>query len=693
MAIFTDAQLEALFEENGISKRVSDNTKKIKDFGSDIKDNLDNNIEGIKSNIKDIKDKNKKKKGKKSFQLKVRINEDGEYVAVDDEGYLNEKKVTKLINGKNYRPLSSIDYKYLTKSELKKTITVNGTEYISDDLADQLAVAEPEKRNAKIVSTGGGAVLGAMLGGISGAPVSGAVLGGSLANAGYATLDYWASSVGKEEYYKRKAMRKEGFEFDESDFIEEITKDGKKYRRLKSGEEAHVSPKDIIIIGGKKYIYDIKDSINNPVRTAGEKIGDYTGGAIGGAVGGAVGSAAGPVGTTVGTYVGSKIGSGWGEKSGEVVGTAAAHTKIGKSITNGVRKGISSATKSPKRKVTRESVYRSPEYTKAMNEYFDIDHKETRDILLAVNEDDQSKVLVSLTSKLYENIIDKVDDIDFGEIPMTKGDITKLSNYQNLCDCCDTMSKILIEYKQDTKPIDTVITAIRNIEDSTDIWKRAFSGNIELPMVVYNTTVLAIIEATSYLISMCVEFIKVPSSDTFQIMIDKSALSKTKGHMVFENLEKFNDAYRKGQIKNAMNYVIKENVKNFAGTTIGAGAALIGITSLLFIIIPIIRELIFLFYYSRVRVADYFEVQADMLQINAYNVENNRMDLTKEQKKNITTKQIKIADKFRKFSNNIAVSAKESEIKASKEISNQNKKYKVSDVMDEMPDSASSALF
>ena len=82
-----------------------------------------------------------------------------------------------------------------------------------------------------------------------------------------------------------------------------------------------------------------------------------------------------------------------------------------------------------------------------------------------------------------------------------------------------------------------------------------------------------------------------------------------------------------------------------------------------------------------------------MLQINAYNVENNRMDLTKEQKKNITTKQIKIADKFRKFSNAIAISAKESEIKASKEISNQNKKYKVSDVMDEMPDSASSALF
>ena len=233
----------------------------------------------------------------------------------------------------------------------------------------------------------------------------------------------------------------------------------------------------------------------------------------------------------------------------------------------------------------------------AMEQYFDIEDNNTRKILLAVNEEDQNKVLVGLTSKLYESIIDKVDDIDFGEIPMSKGDITKLSNYQTLLECTETMTRLLIEFKQDTKPIDTIRTAIDNIMNSTHIWKRAFSGNIELPMVVYNTTVLAIIEATTYMISMCVEYIKVPSSDTFQITIDKSALAKTKGHMIFDNLVKFNDAYRKGQITNAMEYVIKENVKNFAGTTIGAGAALIGITALLFCIVPIIRELIFLFYY------------------------------------------------------------------------------------------------
>jgi hypothetical protein len=100
---------------------------------------------------------------------------------------------------------------------------------------------------------------------------------------------------------------------------------------------------------------------------------------------------------------------------------------------------------------------------------------------------------------------------------------------------------------------------VSNIISSVNIWKRAYAGNIELPMVVYNTTVLAIIEATTYMISMCIDYIKSPSDDSFQITIDKSALTKTKNHLVFENLDKFNEAYRKGQITNAMEYVIKEN--------------------------------------------------------------------------------------------------------------------------------------
>ena len=476
---------------------------------------------------------------------------------------------------------------------------------------------------------------------------------------------------------------------EDTESLEEIFINDKKYRPVtKADEKNGIKLKDAIVINGKKYIYDseaqAKYNRKHPVEYIGKQVGSLAGGTAGAALGGASGAVAGAaLGGTVGTIAGASVGA-----------TKGGHT------TSAAIRAVADVPSKIKKKIKREefdyrNVYRSPEYSMAMEQYFDITDNETRKILLAVNEEDQNKVLVGLTSKLYENIIDKVDDIDFGEIPMTKGDITKLSNYRNLLECTETMTRLLIEFKQDTKPIDTIRTAIDNIASSVGLWKRAFLGNVELPMVVYNTTVLAIIEATTYMISMCVEYIKVPSSDTFQITIDRSALTKSRDHMIFDNLEKFNSAYRKGQITNAMEYVIKENSKskNFAGTSIGAGAALVGITALLFCIIPIIRELIFLFYYNRVRVSEYFDVQADMLQMNAYNVENNRLDLNKEEKKRITSKQLKIAERFRKIANKIGVEMKDSEKKAVKEISSENKKYKVEDVVDELPDSAGGALF
>ena len=83
--------------------------------------------------------------------------------------------------------------------------------------------------------------------------------------------------------------------------------------------------------------------------------------------------------------------------------------------------------------------YRSEEYTRAMDEYFDITDRETRKVLLSVNEADQNAVLVSLTSKLYDNVVNKVDDIDFGEIELTRGDIEKLPNFNTLHECLNTM--------------------------------------------------------------------------------------------------------------------------------------------------------------------------------------------------------------------------------------------------------------
>lgn len=408
-----------------------------------------------------------------------------------------------------------------------------------------------------------------------------------------------------------------------------------------------------------------------------------------------------------------------GAKTGEFLGDVAtggnlvntAGKKLGRGIGSGVDKIIKRQEK--KRKAKHEdtdwrNIYRSEEYTRAMNEFFDITDTETRKVLLAVNEADQNKVLVSLTSKLYDNVVDRVDDIDFGEIERTKGDIEKLPNFTTLHECLNNMARLLIEFKQDTKPVDTIAESVSDIIESKPIWTKAYAINAELPMITYNTIVLAIIEATSYMVSMCVEFVKSPSQDTMQIMIDRSALTKSKGHLLFKNLESFNDAYRKGQVEKAMTHILDETVskktiesskKNFIGgigfyTGGAAVAAVVGVAGLLFCIIPIIRELIFLFFYYRVKISDFFEVQADLLQVNSYNVQNNRLDLTKDERKKISNKQMKVAEDFRKVARKIAIDGVQAEKSASKDIkSESNKKYKADEIMDELPDSASSALF
>lgn len=339
-----------------------------------------------------------------------------------------------------------------------------------------------------------------------------------------------------------------------------------------------------------------------------------------------------------------------------------------------------------------KSVYRSPEFEQIMTEYFDITDNETRHVLLSVNEADQNKILVSLTSKLYDNVVAKVTDIDFGDVPDSKGDITKIPNYEKLKDSVRIMSDILKEYKQDSEPVDAINTAINNIIDRRELFEKAFRYKVELPMIMYNTIVLAVISSISYMISTCIEFVKMPNADDFKMTLDSVRLVKTRDHMLFVNLKKFNNACNSGELDKALDFVIKSNVKNLTGGAIGLIAGGAAVITIIFNIIPIIRELIFLFFYSRTRVSDYFEVQANLLQMNAQNIEANSSK-DKKEKDTIAKKQNSIATFFKKIANAIAIKGKESEVKATKDIVNSNKKYTTSEIMDEMPDSASSALF
>lgn len=332
--------------------------------------------------------------------------------------------------------------------------------------------------------------------------------------------------------------------------------------------------------------------------------------------------------------------------------------------------------------------FRNPKIMSAFTEHLDISSRETRRAIMSMNEAEQLSILTSLTSKLYDNIVSKVDDIDYGEIPLSRGDITKLSNIDKLEECISLLRGILKEYKQDDGLVEEISIAMSNVETRKEMFMRAFKLNVELPIMMYNNTVLAIINSVSYMIATCIEFMKTPNQDSFQIVFDKVAYNKTKSNVIYRTLTKFNNSCSSGEFDKAMDHVIKGHVQGvsegaftFAAGVSGFGIAA-GIIGVLMVIIPILRELVFFFYYARVRVSDFLAIQADLLQMNAYNLQNgiNNTADTNEDKERTVSKQLKIVEFLRKASNKLAVIVRSAEAKAEKEVANSTKKMKLEDI-------------
>lgn len=198
------------------------------------------------------------------------------------------------------------------------------------------------------------------------------------------------------------------------------------------------------------------------------------------------------------------------------------------------------------------------EFDKLVREHFDISDDATRKCIIELkSETDQNQLLTALSSKLYDMIVAKVDKIDFGTIPKSRGDITKVDGFANTEECLRIMRQIVLEYKEDPACVDTVITAISNLRDRKATFIKAFSLNIELPMILYNTMVLAIEESVSFLISVCIAYVKDPATQDMNSALNVAAYNNAKGNLLFEQILDFNAACANKQIDDLLKDVIK----------------------------------------------------------------------------------------------------------------------------------------
>lgn len=334
------------------------------------------------------------------------------------------------------------------------------------------------------------------------------------------------------------------------------------------------------------------------------------------------------------------------------------------------------------------------QYNALVKEHFDITDRETRKILVTINEADQNQVMGNLAAKLYDAIVNKVTDIDFGQIPASRGDITKIPNYLDMVSCLTTIRDMMVESKQSTGSADIIFLAIENMKKYQKIWEKGYVLENEMVIVFYNTIALSIVSAISLLTSATIEFVKNPQSDVIDIELAKVANHKTKDNLLFKNLDKFNKACRKGDIEKIFNDVLRAQRQLKEGTIIKesisailfTGAMVLGLLST---VIPILHQLTNALYCLRQNVAEYLAGEADVIRLNAEKVQYNRAK-TPEQKKKIIARQHKIADHFKKWANKLMIKANKADVEAQKQIKeDRSNKSKIGDVIDDMPDSAS----
>ena len=106
-------------------------------------------------------------------------------------------------------------------------------------------------------------------------------------------------------------------------------------------------------------------------------------------------------------------------------------------------------------------------YDQVIQEHFNIFNMDTLRVITAMNEVEQKNSITVLCDRLYQKLIgEKFDDIDFGDIEKSKGDITTYSGYKSTLDSLDIISGLITEFKGNQDSVNTIYKAIQNIEEN-----------------------------------------------------------------------------------------------------------------------------------------------------------------------------------------------------------------------------------
>lgn len=306
-----------------------------------------------------------------------------------------------------------------------------------------------------------------------------------------------------------------------------------------------------------------------------------------------------------------------------------------------------------------------------------------------LTEAEQAVVNDRMVGNLYQSALKK-GHINFDRIPSSKGDIQRVDGYNNMLATLNILRGLSKKFGISIPEIEVVEDALNNIRMHKPIFDKGFRLEIDFLQTYYNTLVYACIESTSLILSSYVEYTRTVNSVEFRLRRGKGVY----GNVCLDSLVKFNKQVKDGSFVKFANGLFSKNGENFLGGAIKAGVKVAGkyglqvgpvggvmaLVAVAASIVPVIRELIYYFYESRMQVSEYLEQQKEFLEMNEFNLNSSSMDAIKRNK--ILDKQRNVIGKMEKISDKIRVNQQVANKAASGKIKADNKEYTLTSVTD-----------
>lgn len=297
--------------------------------------------------------------------------------------------------------------------------------------------------------------------------------------------------------------------------------------------------------------------------------------------------------------------------------------------------------------------------------------------IYSLTEAEQAIVNDKMVGNLYQSAL-KRKNIDFGDIPNSKGDIQKFGGYQNMVATVDMLRELSKKFGIQIPELNIVDDAINNIRIQKRTFERGYSLGIDFIKMYYQALVLACVDATTLLLASYVEFTRTVNNIDFQIKSGKGI----SGNICINSLDEFNKSVKDGSFIKFADGLMSKKQENFLGT---AAAASVGVKTVAAIaigasIVPTLRLLIFYFYDTKMTLSEKLAYQKELLEMNAFRLNASNMDAQKRNK--ILDKQKRYMDNLEKISDKIRVSDQLATKSSTNSIKQDNKQWNINNVTD-----------